>query len=99
MIDYLLKNKEKTTLEEMALLFHSAVAAAAGEGARIMKEATKIDTICLSGGVFQNMLLRTLLIPALQDEGFQVYVNQSIPPGDGGIAVGQAYATENTEIE
>ena len=56
-----------------------------------MRESTGINQIALSGGVFQNMLLAGILVPALAAEGFEVYTNRSIPPGDGGLAVGQAY--------
>jgi hydrogenase maturation protein HypF len=76
---------------ELALLFHRAVAAAALEGARWMRRATGLRRIALSGGVFQNVLLQELLVPGLRREGFEVYRNRSVPPGDGGIALGQVY--------
>jgi hydrogenase maturation protein HypF len=45
----------------------------------------------VSGGVFQNALLRRLLLPALERDGFSLFCNTRIPPGDGGLAVGQAW--------
>jgi hydrogenase maturation protein HypF len=74
-----------------ALEFHKAIAAASLEGARRMREQTGMNQIAVSGGVFQNVLLSELLLPALAAAGFQVYTHRNIPPGDGGIAVGQVY--------
>jgi hydrogenase maturation protein HypF len=75
----------------LALEFHKAIATAALEGARRMLAQTGIRRIAVSGGVFQNVLLSELLLPALAEAGFEVYTHRSIPPGDGGIAVGQVY--------
>jgi hydrogenase maturation protein HypF len=74
-----------------ALRFHRAVALAALEGARELRRRTGMNRLALSGGVFQNMLLTDLLLPALSDEGFEVYTHRLLPPGDGGLAVGQVY--------
>jgi hydrogenase maturation protein HypF len=41
--------------------------------------------------VFQNALLLSLLAPALRDDGFAVHTHRDLPPGDGGLAVGQVY--------
>ena len=48
-------------------------------------------SIALSGGVFQNLLLRELLVPLLIKDGFEVFLNEQAPPGDGGLAVGQVW--------
>lgn len=76
---------------ELALLFHAEVAAAALAGAEELRRLTGLATVALSGGVFQNALLRELLVPRLAEAGFDVRLNLGIPPGDGGLAVGQAY--------
>jgi hydrogenase maturation protein HypF len=81
----------------LALEFHRAIAAAALEGARRMREQTGNSQIAVSGGVFQNVLLSELLLPALAESGFQVYTHRNIPPGDGGIAVGQVYFLPGNE--
>jgi hydrogenase maturation protein HypF len=75
----------------LALEFHRGIAAAALEGARRMGEQTGITRIAVSGGVFQNVLLSELLLPALRASGFEVFAHENLPPGDGGIAVGQVY--------
>jgi hydrogenase maturation protein HypF len=88
---YLAENRKKKDTADLALIFHRAAASASFRGALKMREMTGIGRIALSGGVFQNILLRELLIPELEEAGFEVYLNRSIPPGDGGLAVGQAY--------
>jgi hydrogenase maturation protein HypF len=75
----------------LALGFHQAVAEASLAGAQRMREITGLADIALSGGVFQNVLLLDLLVPRLREAGFSVHGNVSIPPGDGGLAVGQAW--------
>jgi hydrogenase maturation protein HypF len=79
----------------LSLLFHEAIAMASVEGARRMRRHTCISLIALSGGVFQNLLLRELLIPLLIKEGFEVFLNVRAPAGDGGLAVGQAWFEES----
>ena len=76
------------TIKEKALGFHEAIA-------RMMVESAKyfqIQDILLSGGCFHNSLLWTLAKEALEKEGFHVYGNEKVPCGDGGIALGQAWA-------
>ena len=46
--------------------------------------------VCMSGGVFQNALLRNKAALILKKNGFNVYLNEKIPANDGGIAFGQA---------
>ena len=79
---------------EQALRFHEAIALASVEGARRMRRHTGISRIALSGGVFQNILFRELLVPHLNKDGFEVFLNVRAPAGDGGLAVGQAWFEE-----
>lgn len=44
-----------------------------------------------SGGVFQNALLLGLCRDAAARAGLAFFVNERVPRGDGGIALGQAY--------
>ena len=56
-----------------------------------MAERVNIKQIALCGGCFANRILLENCTTALQTRGFQVYYNEAVSPGDGGIAVGQAY--------
>ncbi|MGN0294574.1 MAG: carbamoyltransferase HypF [Lachnospiraceae bacterium] len=53
-------------------------------------EQTGLNTVALSGGVYQNQLLVHLSCEKLRKEGFQVLTHSLLPPNDGGIALGQA---------
>ena len=92
----LLAQRSTRTAGELALLFHRAVARASLEGARLMREATGMSRVALSGGVFQNLLLRELLVPHLKKDGFEVFLNEEAPPGDGGISVGQVWFDQDS---
>lgn len=83
------------TIEEKALAFHEAIA----EMILSSAEHFGLSRILLSGGCFSNQLLLTRAREALQERGFSVYTNEKVPPGDGGIALGQAwfYLMKNQE--
>jgi hydrogenase maturation protein HypF len=49
-----------------------------------------LDTVVLSGGVFQNGLLLCDLSALLAGEPLQIWTNHAVPPNDGGISLGQA---------
>jgi len=49
-----------------------------------------LDTVVLSGGVFQNELLLEDLKSLLEKEPLEVWTNHAVPPNDGGISLGQA---------
>ena len=51
---------------------------------------SRCKNVCMSGGVFQNALLRNKAALILKKNGFNVYLNEKIPANDGGIAFGQA---------
>jgi hydrogenase maturation protein HypF len=58
-----------------------AAEAAAGQG---------IDTVALSGGVFQNRTLFEAVSAGLREAGLLVLSHRQVPTNDGGIALGQA---------
>ncbi len=72
--------------------FHRWVADAAVAASRQARESTGLSAVALSGGVFQNRRLVELLVPDLEQAGFEVLRHRQVPPNDGGIALGQAAA-------
>ena len=70
-----------------ALGFHEAVIRIVER----MAEKTGVETVILSGGCFANRLLLEGCVEALKGKGHAVYWNQALPPGDGGLAFGQAW--------
>ncbi len=57
-----------------------------------MAEESGESRIMLTGGCFQNRHLTEIGVARLQEEGFQVYWHQRVPPNDGGLSLGQAMA-------
>jgi len=49
------------------------------------------NDVILTGGCFQNAVLAARVRSRLSAAGFSVYNNRMVPPGDGGIALGQAF--------
>lgn len=70
--------------------FHNTIAAATVEVASAALAAHGGMPVVLSGGCFQNARLAESVIDALHPFG-RVYMNRSVPMGDGGIALGQAF--------
>jgi hydrogenase maturation protein HypF len=74
----------------MAGKFHRGVAAAVVEVCRRIGRQEGLETVGLSGGVFQNVTLLGLCVEGLRSAGFEVLTHRQVPPNDGGIALGQA---------
>ncbi|MBR1623802.1 MAG: hypothetical protein IJ675_07850, partial [Pseudobutyrivibrio sp.] len=54
--------------------------------------------IVLSGGTFLNTILLERTISNLEIKGYNVYISNQLPPGDGGICLGQAYLSQNEMV-
>ena len=76
--------------EKIALRFHLTVARMIKEVCVKIRQDTLVNSVALSGGVFQNALLRQLSVEILTRGGFRVYTHRKIPCHDAGISVGQA---------
>ena len=77
-------------LEEIARSFQRGVAVGLCEAVKALARPENLDTVVLSGGVFQNELLLEDLKPDLEKAGFRLWTSQFVPPNDGGISLGQA---------
>jgi hydrogenase maturation protein HypF len=73
----------------LAARFHRGVAGALAEICRRARRATGLAVVALSGGVFANGLLEQECTALLAADGFTVLRHGEVPPGDGGLALGQ----------
>ena len=76
--------------ETAALRFHAALARGVTRAVERLARRHETEAVVLTGGVFQNRLLHELTVHDLRAAGFDVWWNEAVPPGDGGIALGQA---------
>jgi hydrogenase maturation protein HypF len=74
----------------IAVRFHAAVASAFVRAAMLARSVTGIQQVALSGGCMHNRRLAYLLRTGLEAEGFQVFQQRNVSPGDGGLSYGQA---------
>jgi hydrogenase maturation protein HypF len=74
----------------MARAFQLGVAQGLVDGIRILSRQEGIDTVVMSGGVFQNELLLQDLKRLLAGDPIQLWTNHAVPANDGGISLGQA---------
>ena len=67
-------------------------AVARGLGAMAVKaaESTGIRTIGVSGGVFYNDTITRTIHSMVEEHGYRFISHREVPPGDGGLSVGQA---------
>jgi hydrogenase maturation protein HypF len=75
---------------ECARAFQRGIAEGLFAAVTALARANKINTIVLSGGVFQNELLLEDLKTMFAFTSFQVWTNHAVPANDGGVSLGQA---------
>ena len=84
-------------LERIAARFHNGVAALIEDGCLLLREQHGLNTVALSGGVFQNLLLLGRTVTRLENRGFTVLTHSRVPCNDGGISLGQAVVAASRE--
>ncbi|MDQ3463499.1 MAG: carbamoyltransferase HypF [Actinomycetota bacterium] len=73
----------------IAARFHRGLATGTVQAAATAAQDTAMDTVALSGGVFQNAVLLDLVVDGLERAGLRVLTHKQIPCNDGGISLGQ----------
>jgi hydrogenase maturation protein HypF len=70
--------------------FHRTIAGFIIGTCESIRSKEKLNRVVLSGGVFQNIFLLSLVTKGLKRSGFDIYTHHLVPPNDGGISLGQA---------
>jgi hydrogenase maturation protein HypF len=74
----------------LAAAFHEALAARLSATAAAFARRLGLRSVVLTGGCFQNRRLLEAVSDRLASFGLEVLVHRRLPPGDGGLAAGQA---------
>jgi len=75
---------------EIARAFQLGIAQGLCGALETLSRETGIETVALSGGVFQNELLLEDILSLTAAGRLRVWTNHAVPPNDGGISLGQA---------
>jgi hydrogenase maturation protein HypF len=70
--------------------FHNGVAAMILSVCERIRAQFGLESVVLSGGVWQNMALLGKVVRLLREAKFHVYIHRQVPANDGGISLGQA---------
>ena len=81
--------QQNVPAREIAWSFHCTIADLLATACLEARRNTGLNSVALSGGVFQNRLLLEQLIGRLEGSAFKVYINRRVPPNDGGLSFGQ----------
>lgn len=82
--------KRGRDLSEIARAFQGGIAQGLCDCIKTICASSGIDTVVLSGGVFQNELLLQDLKYLIEPPSLSVWTNHAVPANDGGISLGQA---------
>ncbi len=83
----------------MAARFHNGILTTLVEICDRLHQQTGINTIALSGGVWQNLLLLSRAQRLLINKGYKVLTHKHVPTNDGGIALGQVAITAHPYLK
>ena len=78
---------------DISARFHNTLAFAIAEVLRLLADDRGRRPVVLTGGCFQNALLTEKTLAAIA-AGTRVFRHGSVPPGDGGLALGQAVVAD-----
>ena len=83
------RRRGKVAVEDLGWSAHRCLADASIALATSACERSGLRTVALSGGVFQNALLTSMVRRGLETLGVAVLTHELVPANDGGISLGQ----------
>jgi hydrogenase maturation protein HypF len=86
----ILDRLRRRNISEVARSFQRGVATGLHQAATKLCSDLGVETVVLSGGVFQNELLMRDLKQLFSTGLLNIWTNHSVPSNDGGISLGQA---------
>ena len=89
-LDMVQRLESGESIETCAALFHQGVCELFAEATHLNARRLGVRKVVLSGGCFVNRLLLEGLTLRLRSRGLEVYRHRHLPPGDGGLSLGQA---------
>lgn len=89
-LQYAAESAQSDPINRAAKAFHIGLSKFIVQTCIRARAIEHISTVALSGGVFQNALLRSLTVKRLEENNFKVLTQKKIPANDGGLAFGQA---------
>jgi hydrogenase maturation protein HypF len=78
-----------TGRERIARRFQSTLVEMIAAQCGRLRDATELDRVVLTGGVFMNALLTCETATRLTADGFRVFRHRLVPANDGGLSLGQ----------
>lgn len=87
----LLNDATHTSTDQCARRFHLTIANMLATGAMHACKTFGVRHVALAGGCFLNRVLLTEVTGQLENSGATVWRPGALPPGDGSIALGQAW--------
>lgn len=78
------------SVRQLARSFHETVAAMLTAAVQRVAAQSGLTRVVLSGGCFANRLLTECIARRLAMSGLELYTHRRVPPGDGGLSLGQA---------
>ena len=74
----------------IAARFQHGTSSLIEDGCATIRDRHGLETVALSGGVFQNLTVLGEAVARLEARGFRVLTHARVPCNDGGISLGQA---------
>ncbi|MBS7621617.1 carbamoyltransferase HypF, partial [Candidatus Bathyarchaeota archaeon] len=86
------ENREKCAIHDLAFSAHSYLAKGLAELAIEKALENGLKTVGFSGGVACNEIFVKIMRETVEAAGLKFLVHEMVPPGDGGLSFGQAFA-------
>lgn len=95
LLEEIFYNRHKYNKQDLAYSAHAYIAKGLADIAIINAKEYDIKNIGFSGGVAYNEIITSIIADEIEKHNLTLILNKSIPPGDGGLSIGQAFYASN----
>ncbi|MEM2935566.1 MAG: carbamoyltransferase HypF [Candidatus Bathyarchaeia archaeon] len=99
LLSEIFNKREGCSVADLAYSAQSYLAKGLAQLAITEAESLKVKAIGFSGGVAHNEHITHTIRRIVEEKGFRFLVHREVPPGDGGIAFGQAIVAALTTLQ